>query len=64
MSRPKIPVRTTSWFEWAGFRPLPLPALIPDVGHVEYRTGWRWGLVCGLVWGAMLVAVVWAVSTT
>lgn len=63
MTRPKIPVRDGLRFA----RPL-RPTLTPDVGQVECRTCWRWGLVCGLVWGAMLVAVAvavaWAVSTS
>jgi hypothetical protein len=53
LTRPHIPVR--DGLHMARWRPL-RPA--PELGQVEYVNGWRWGMVCGTVFGATLVGVV------
>lgn len=57
MNRPHIPVR--DGLRLPTWRPV---RATPTVGQVEYVNGWRWGLVCGLVAGAMLVGVAWGLA--
>lgn len=52
MNRTHIPVR--DGLRLPRWRPL---RITPEVGQVEYVAGWRWGLFCGTVFGAMLAAV-------
>jgi hypothetical protein len=57
MIRPMIPVRDGILTRYRAR--LPCAQRLPHPTVADYVAGWRWGFVCGLCAGALLVGIIW-----
>jgi hypothetical protein len=43
---------------------MPGARMLPHPTITAYVSGWRWGFVCGTIWGALVLGITWGVMSS